>query len=78
MHLIIINTEAWAGVYLYEASNPSTQEASQLGVEIVFVSADQSEDAMFSYMKVILSFWEKDQTFGRGERARGRGGAGEV
>merc|ERR1712183_768568 len=26
--------------------------ASQLGVEIVFVSADQSEDAMFSYMKV--------------------------
>ena len=39
---------------VFEENNPSTQAASQLGVEIVFVSADQSEDAMFSYMKVIL------------------------
>jgi len=28
------------------------KEASQLGVEVVFVSGDQSEDAMISYMKV--------------------------
>merc|ERR1711990_325108 len=31
--------------------------ASQLGVEIVFVSADQSEDAMFSYMKESHGDW---------------------
>merc|ERR1712037_885213 len=31
--------------------------ASQLGVEIVFVSADQSEDAMFSYMKESHGNW---------------------
>merc|ERR1712037_438664 len=30
---------------------------SQLGVEIVFVSADQSEDAMFSYMKESHGNW---------------------
>ena len=38
-------------------NNPSTQAASQLGVEIVFVSADQSEDAMFSYMKESHGNW---------------------
>jgi len=31
--------------------------ASQLGVEIVFVSADQSEDAMYSYMKESHGSW---------------------
>merc|ERR1712110_1290616 len=31
--------------------------ASELGVEIVFVSADQSEDAMFSYMKESHGNW---------------------
>jgi len=33
------------------------KEASQLGVEVVFVSGDQSEDAMISYMKESHGDW---------------------